>query len=150
MKHDLNINLTAYRDVIDRVELSENLANLTFKIYHSAGNEIYLNQLNTASKQIVIQVLLKSLHEFGDYDPPVMIDTVMGVLDETSRATVLENYFPELSHQTILLSSDSEIRPGSDFEKIEPFISKTYTLIRDREKQLTEIIPGYFCKTLKN
>ena len=150
MKHDLNINLTAYRDVIDRVELSENLANLTFKIYHSAGNEIYLNQLNTASKQIVIQVLLKSLHEFGDYDPPVMIDTVMGVLDETSRATVLENYFPELSHQTILLSSDSEIRPGSDFEKIEPFISKAYTLLRDREKQLTEIIPGYFGKTLNN
>jgi len=150
MKHDLNINLTAYRDVIDRVELSENLANLTFKIYHSSGNEIYLNQLNTASKQIVVQVLLKSLHEFGDYDPPVMIDTVMGVLDETSRATVLENYFPELSHQTILLSSDSEIRPGSDFEKIEPFISKAYTLLRDREKQLTEIIPGYFGKTLNN
>lgn len=150
MKHDLNINLTAYRDVIDRVELSENLANLTFKIFHTSGNEVYLNQLNTASKQIVVQVLLKSLHEFGDYDPPVMIDTVMGVLDETSRSTVLENYFPELSHQTILLSSDSEIRPGSDFEKIEPFISKAYTLLRDREKQLTEIIPGYFGKTLNN
>lgn len=150
MKQDLNINLTAYRDVIDRVELSENLANLTFKIYHKAGNEIYLNQLNTASKQIVVQVLLKSLHEFGDYDPPVMIDTVMGVLDETSRSTVMENYFPELSHQTLLLSSDSEIRPGTDFDKIEPFVSKAYTLQRDREKQLTDIIPGYFGKILNN
>jgi DNA sulfur modification protein DndD len=150
MKQDLNINLTAYRDVIDRVELSENLANLTFKIFHKAGNEIYLNQLNTASKQIVVQVLLKSLHEFGDYNPPVMIDTVMGVLDETSRATVMENYFPELSHQTLLLSSDSEIRPGTDFDKIEPFVSKAYTLQRDREKQLTDIIPGYFGKILNN
>lgn len=136
MKQDLNLNLSAYRDVIERVELSENLSNLTFKLFHKAGNEIYLNQLNTASKQIVVQVLLKSLHEFGDYNPPVMIDTVMGVLDETSRSTIMENYFPELSHQTILLSSDSEIRPGTDFEKIEPFISKTYTLQRDREKQI--------------
>jgi DNA sulfur modification protein DndD len=144
MKQDLNINLAAYRDVIDRVELSENLKDLTFKIYHKAGNELYLNQLNTASKQVVIQVLLKSLHEFGDYDPPVMIDTVMGVLDETSRATVLENYFPELSQQTILLSSDSEIRTGKDLEKIVPFISKTFTLQRDREKQITDIVPGYF------
>lgn len=144
MKQDLNINLAAYRDVIDRVELSENLKDLTFKIFHKAGNELYLNQLNTASKQVVIQVLLKSLHEFGDYDPPVMIDTVMGVLDETSRATVLENYFPELSQQTILLSSDSEIRTGKDLEKIEPFISKTFTLKRDREKQYTEIVTGYF------
>lgn len=150
MKQDLNINLTAYLDVIDRVELSENLSNLTFKIFHTSGNEIYLNHLNTASKQIVVQVLLKSLHEFGDYNPPVMIDTVMGVLDEKSRSTVLENYFPELSQQTILLSSDSEIRQGSDFEKIEPFISKTYTLERDRVKQLTDIVPGYFGKTLNN
>jgi len=144
MKQDLNVNLTAYKDVIDRVELSENLKDLTFKIYHKAGNEVYLNQLNTASKQVVVQVLLKALHEFGDYDPPVMIDTVMGVLDETSRSTVLENYFPELSHQTILLSSDSEIRPEHDLVKIEPFLSKTFTVKRDREKQSTEIVEGYF------
>lgn len=150
MKQDLNINLSAYHDVIDKVELSENLKDLTFKIYHKAGNEIYLSQLNTASKQVVIQVLLKSLHEFGDYDPPVMIDTVMGVLDEKSRAIVLENYFPDLSQQTILLSSDSEIRIGKDLEKIEPFISKSYTLMRDKEKQLTDVSDGYFGVTLKD
>jgi len=150
MKQDLNINLAAYRDVIERVELSENLANLTFKIFHTSGNEVYLNQLNTASKQVVVQVLLKALHEYGDYDPPVMIDTVMGVLDEESRLTVLENYFPSLSDQTILLSSDSEIRTGKDYERIEPFVSKTYTLIRDREKQLTTISPGYFGIALNN
>jgi len=144
MKHDLNVNLAAYKDVIDRVELSENLKDLSFKIYHKSGNEIYLNQLNTASKQVVVQVLLKALHEFGDYDPPVMIDTVMGVLDETSRSTVLENYFPELSHQTILLSSDSEVRPEKDLLKIIPFISKAYTVKRDREKQSTDIEAGYF------
>jgi DNA sulfur modification protein DndD len=144
MKQDLNVNLAAYKDVIDRVELSENLKDLSFKIYHKSGNEIYLNQLNTASKQVVVQVLLKALHEFGDYDPPVMIDTVMGVLDETSRSTVLENYFPELSHQTILLSSDSEVRPEKDLLKIIPFISKVYTVKRDREKQSTDIEAGYF------
>lgn len=144
MKEDLNNNLAAYKDVISRVQLSEDLKNLNFSIYHKAGNEIYLNQLNTASTQVVIQVLLKSLHEFGDYDPPVMIDTVMGVLDETSRSTLLENYFPEVSHQTILLSSDSEIRPGTDLEKIIPFISKSYTLKRDKELQKTEVEEGYF------
>ncbi|MAM29316.1 MAG: DNA sulfur modification protein DndD [Flavobacteriaceae bacterium] len=144
MKEDLNNNLAAYKDVISKVELSEDLKDLNFSIFHKAGNEIYLSQLNTASTQVVIQVLLKSLHEFGDYDPPVMIDTVMGVLDETSRSTLLENYFPELSHQTILLSSDSEIRAGSDLEKIEPFISKAYTLERDKELQKTEVTEGYF------
>ncbi|WP_139856307.1 AAA family ATPase [Aequorivita sinensis] len=150
MKRDLNLNLAAYQDVIDRVELSEDLKNLNFSIYHKAGNEIYLSQLNTASTQVVVQVLLKALHEFGDYDPPVMIDTVMGVLDETSRTTLLENYFPELSHQTILLSSDSEVRPATDLQKIEPFISKSYTLIRDKEAQKTDVEEGYFGRTINN
>lgn len=144
MKIDLNANLAAYQDMISRVELSEDLKDLNFSIYHKAGNEIYLSQLNTASTQVVVQVLLKALHEFGDYDPPFMIDTVMGVLDETSRSTLLENYFPELSHQTILLSSDSEIRPNSDLEKIAPFVSKAYTLIRDKELQKTDVVEGYF------
>lgn len=150
MKHDLNVNLAAYQDVIDRVELSEDLKDLNFSIYHKAGNEIYLSQLNTASTQVVVQVLLKALHEFGDYDPPVMIDTVMGVLDETSRSTLLENYFPELSHQTILLSSDSEVRPNSDLQKIEPFVSKAYTLLRDKEAQKTNITEGYFGNSINN
>lgn len=148
MKLDLNANLAAYQNVISRVELSENLKDLNFRIYHKSGNEIYLNQLNTASTQVVVQVLLKALHEFGDYDPPVMIDTVMGVLDETSRSTLLENYFPELSHQTILLSSDSEVRPESDLSKIESFISKAYTLVRDKELQKTEVEEGYFNHTI--
>ena len=144
MKKDLNDNLAAYKNVVERVELSENLKDLSFRIFHTSGNEIYLNQLNTASKQVVIQVLLKSLHRYGDYDPPVMIDTVMGVLDEKSRATVLENYFPNLSNQTILLSTDTEIRKETDLKKIKTFISKTYTLIRDKELQKTEIEEGYF------
>lgn len=144
MKNDLNTTLVAYENQIDRVELSEDLSNLSFKIYHKAGNEIYLEELNAASKQIIIQVLLKSLHYFGDYNPPVMIDTVMGYLDESSRASLLENYFPKLSHQTILLSTDSEIRKHIDLEKIENFISKKFTLVRDKKNQLTEVVEGYF------
>lgn len=144
MKNDLNTTLVAYENQIDRVELSEDLSNLSFKIYHKAGNEIYLEELNAASKQIIIQVLLKSLHHFGDYNPPVMIDTVMGYLDESSRASLLENYFPKLSHQTILLSTDSEIRKGIDLPKIENFIAKRYTLVRDKENQLTHVEEGYF------
>jgi DNA sulfur modification protein DndD len=144
MREDLNMLIPAYENQISRVELSENLASLTFKIFHNQGNEIPLNQLNTASKQIVVQILLKALHEFGDYDPPVMIDTVMGVLDKESRDKILEFYFPDVSHQTILLSSDAEIQKGGDYKKIESFISKSYTLIRDKDKQCTSVVEGYF------
>lgn len=144
MKEDLNATLVAYSNQVGKVELSEKLNDLTFKIYHKSGNEIYLEELNAASKQIIVQVLLKALHQFGDYNPPVMIDTVMGYLDEESRASLLENYFPMLSHQTILLSTDSEIRTDKDLMKIEEFISKKYTLERDKENQYTNVREGYF------
>ncbi len=144
MKNQLNKLLISYKDCIARVELSDRLAGFSIKLYHKAGNEISLNQLNAASKQIFIQVLLKVLRNLGDYNPPVMIDTVMGVLDEESRDALMEEYFPQLADQTILLCTTSEIRLDSDYKKLEPFIAKSYTLIRDVEKQLTTVEDGYF------
>ena len=144
MKEQLNKLLLSYQGHIDRVELSDRLDNFSIKMYHTSGNEISLNQLNAASKQIFIQVLLKVLRNLGDYNPPVMIDTVMGVLDESSRDVLMEEYFPELAEQTILLCTTSEIRKDSDYKKLEPFISKTYTLHRNVEKQNTSVEEGYF------
>ena len=71
MKEKLNKNLIAYKDTIGRVDLSQDLDDIAFKLYHKNGNEIFLNQLNAGSKQMVMQVLLKVLYELGDYDPPV-------------------------------------------------------------------------------
>ena len=140
----LNKMLLSYKGHIGRVEISDKLDNFSIRIFHTAGNEISLNQLNAASKQIFIQVLLKVLRNLGDYNPPVMIDTVMGVIDEDGRDVLMEEYFPELAEQTILLCTTSEIRKDSDYKKLEPFISKTYTLIRNVEEQNTTVTEGYF------
>lgn len=144
MKEQLNKLLISYKGYISRVELSDSLENFSIKLFHKAGNEISLNQLNAASKQIFIQVLLKVLRNLGDYNPPVMIDTVMGVLDNESRDALMEEYFPQLAEQTILLCTTSEIRKDSDYRKLEAYISKTYTLARDVENQCTTVGEGYF------
>lgn len=145
MRDQLNINLIVYAGVVGRVELSANDSDdISFKIYHKNGNEIYLSQLNAGAKQTVMQVLLKVLYNLGDYEPPVMIDTVMGVLDKESREVIIEKYFPDLAHQTILLSTDTEITTERDFEKIQAYVAKTYTLHRDKENQCTTISEDYF------
>jgi DNA sulfur modification protein DndD len=148
MQQQLNRLLVSYKGHIGRVELSDSMENFNIKMYHTKGNPISLNQLNAASKQIFIQVLLKVLRNLGDYNPPVMIDTVMGVLDNESRDALMEEYFPQLAEQTILLCTTSEIRTDSDYLKLEAYISKTYTLHRDVEKQLTTVSDGYFGLTL--
>lgn len=144
MKDQLNKLLISYKGYISRVVLSDNMQDFSIKLYHKAGNEISLNQLNAASKQIFIQVLLKVLRNLGDYNPPVMIDTVMGVLDEESRDVLMEEYFPSLADQTILLCTTSEIRKDKDYPKIESFVSRSYTLHRNIEAQNTTVEDGYF------
>jgi DNA sulfur modification protein DndD len=144
MKEQLNKLLISYKNCISKVELSDQLENFSIKLYHKSGNIISLNQLNAASKQIFIQVLLKVLRNLGDYNPPVMIDTVMGVLDEESRDVLMEEYFPDLAEQTILLCTTSEIRKDKDYIKLEPFVAKSYTLTRDVEQQCTNVESGYF------
>ena len=148
MQQQLNKLLVSYKGHVAKVELSNSIEQFNIKLYHTAGNEISLNQLNAASKQIFIQVLLKVLRNLGDYNPPVMIDTVMGVLDNESRDALMEEYFPQLAEQTILLCTTSEIRTDSDYIKLEPFISKTYTLHRNVEAQNTTVEDGYFGLTL--
>lgn len=144
MQQQLNRLLVSYKGHIGRVELSDSMENFNIRIFHTKGNQISLNQLNAASKQIFIQVLLKVLRNLGDYNPPVMIDTVMGVLDNESREMLFEEYFPNLAEQTILLCTTSEVRPDSDYKKLEAFISKTFTLHRDVEQQKTTVSDGYF------
>lgn len=151
MKEQLNLNLVVYAGVIGRVDLSsDGNEEVSFKMYHQNGNEIYLSQLNAGAKQTVMQVLLKVLYELGDYNPPVMIDTVMGVLDKESREVILEHYFPDLAHQTILLSTDTEITTEHDLKKIAAHVAKTYTLHRDKEAQCTTVSNDYFGITIKD
>jgi len=150
MMTQLNNLLLSYKNCIGKVVLADNLQNFSVKLYHKKGNEISLAQLNAASKQIFIQVLLKVLRNLGDYNPPVMIDTVMGVLDEESRDVLMQSYFPELAEQTILLCTTSEIRKESDYKKLEPYISRTYTLKRIPEEQCSKVSDGYFGLKLNN
>ena len=123
MREQLNKLLISYKGYISRVELSDNMQDFNIRLFHKAGNEISLNQLNAASKQIFIQV---------------------GVLDEESRDVLMDEYFPTLADQTILLCTTSEIRKDSDYRKIEAFVSRSYTLKRNIEAQNTTVEDGYF------
>ena len=145
MKEHLSILIKELEGVLGRVELNINKGDISFKIYHIRGNEIVLDGLSAAGKQILIQVLLKELRDHGDYDPPVMIDSVMGNFDSDSRKAVLEHYFPHLATQTILFSNNLEITPDEEgYGKLRPFIAKTYLLDHHREDQYTSIDEGYF------
>ena len=145
LKNHLNKLIRELEGVVERVEMNAHGGVISFKIFHKKGNEIMLDGLSAAGKQILIQVLLKELRDNGDYDPPVMIDSVMGNFDTHSRNAVLEHYFPNLATQTILFSNDREIDASEDgYGKLRPYIAKAYLLNHNREEQFTTIEEGYF------
>lgn len=138
MQSQLNKLLVSYKGHVARVELSDSMENFNIRLYHSAGNEISLNQLNAASKQIFIQVLLKVLRNLGDYNPPVMIDTVMG--------------YPWLARRSwrVLTRNTKETRSCTEARRFSPSVTErlrlhrtdaciTYATLTNREAASTKV-----------
>ena len=74
---------------------------------------------------------------------PFIIDTPLGRLDHDHRENLVEHFFPEASHQVIVLSTDTEITD----EYYESLSSKTageYHLRYDESEGYTEVSRGYF------
>jgi DNA sulfur modification protein DndD len=145
MKDHLNKLIKQLEGMVGRVELIINKGEISFKIYHIRGNEIVLEGLSAGGKQILIQLLLKELRDHGDYDPPVMIDSVMANFDDYHRKRLLEYYFPHIATQAILFSTDRDITPDEDgYGILRPYIAKAYLLDHHPDEQYTSIDEGYF------
>lgn len=74
---------------------------------------------------------------------PVVIDTPLGRLDSSHRGNLIERYFPYVSHQVLLLSTDTEITSEA-CKQLAPYIGRSYRLEFDRTKAATTVHPGYF------
>jgi DNA sulfur modification protein DndD len=57
----------------------------------------------------------------------------------------VERYFPNASHQVLLLSTDEEI-VGKYHESLKPYIARNYLLAHDEQAGQTKIELGYFDK----
>jgi len=72
-----------------------------------------------------------------------VIDTPMGRLDAEHRNALLERYFPNASHQVVILSTDTEIEENA-FEKLQPSIARAYHLEYNDAEKCTTATEGYF------
>jgi DNA sulfur modification protein DndD len=73
---------------------------------------------------------------------PVVIDTPLGRLDGIHRNHMIERYFPQASHQVILLSTDQEIDEAA-WQKLRKHVGHTYQLKHDTATGATSAQTGY-------
>ena len=139
-------NLLDKKGLISNVEITilQNNMGLDVKLFNDEGRETNPStDLSKGEQQLYISALLKSILSESIHNLPVLIDTPLGRLDQDHRNNILKNYYPYLSEQVIIFSTNTEIRVA-DLPKIKGFVSKAYRLENIEKK--TSIHPGYFEK----
>jgi len=107
------------------------------------GREIHKSSLSAGEKQIYAIAMLWALAHSSGRELPMIIDTPLARLDTAHRTALVERYFPEASHQVIVLSTDTEIDDAL-LAKLGPKVSHSYRLEYDHAERSTSVLPGYF------
>ncbi|NOR03462.1 DNA sulfur modification protein DndD [Mycolicibacterium fortuitum] len=109
----------------------------------SDGHPLPATDLSAGERQLLAVALLWGLARAAGQPLPVVIDTPLGRLDGTHREHLLERYFPQASHQVVLLSTDTEIDDEA-FGRIAQKVGRRYQLVFDSNTNATSVENGYF------
>jgi DNA sulfur modification protein DndD len=123
--------------------LSINPANYEVTLLGRDHKILPFDRLSAGERQLLATSLLWGLARASGHPVPTVIDTPLGRLDSSHRKHLIERYFPNASHQVLLLSTDEEI-VGPYYKALRPYISRTYLLSHDEAADKTSIEKGYF------
>jgi DNA sulfur modification protein DndD len=137
---DCFTRLTRKGEYYESVELTPDLE---AKIETSAGGSRDSRQVSAGESQLIATSLLWALAETSGRRLPFVIDTPLGRLDKDHRENLAENFFPNASHQVILLSTDTEVDEGL-YKEIEDHVSRAYLLNHQEAEGVTNVEGGYF------
>ena len=142
-----NLMLESFQSLLRKTELIDQLKiePTTFKttLTDKNGNTVPFKRLSAGERQLLATSLLWGLARSSGRPIPTIIDTPLGRLDSSHRKHFIEKYFPSASHQVLLLSTDEEI-VGPYFEKLKPFVSRTFLMVHDENSGKTHFEKGYF------
>lgn len=107
------------------------------------GHVINRKAMSAGEKQIYAISILEALGKTSGRNLPVIIDTPLGRLDSKHRDKLVEHYFPEASHQVVILSTDTEI-DESYVDSLKDDISHRFEISFDSATKSSRVIEGYF------
>lgn len=106
---------------------------------------IDLGRLSKGERQIFILALYWAIIELSGQDIPFVIDTPYARVDANHRREISEKFFPNISKQVIILSTDEEINEEY-YEIIKPYIAKEFLLVNEESQNRTSVEQHYFFK----
>lgn len=143
----------AYRKLARKedLQLSAHINPQTFdvELIDENGSVINRKLLSAGEKQIYAIAILEALAKTSGRDLPVIIDTPLGRLDSQHRDKLINHYFPEASHQVVLLSTDTEVDERYFVDQLRDDISHAYEIVFNAHTKSSTLKPGYFWELTK-
>lgn len=133
--------LSRKKDVIRRIEIDSNSFAVTLR--DRRDKAVPKARLSAGEKQIYAISVLWALAKTSGRPLPMIVDTPLARLDADHRLSLAKHYFPMASHQTLILSTDTEI-DQTYFAELRPHISRSYQLDFVPEEGGTFVRNGYF------
>lgn len=122
-----------------RKYLTENWNGEEIELY----KKIDMGRLSKGERQIFILSLYWAIIKISGQQIPFIIDTPYARIDARHRKQISEKFFPNISGQVIILSTDEEI--NREYYKIlKPFIANEYLLVNDQSENKTTVEHQYF------
>ncbi|MBD9362275.1 DNA sulfur modification protein DndD [Methylomonas fluvii] len=122
--------------------------NFSVKLFDDFGSEVPKGSLSAGERQIYAVAMLDALTKTSGRKLPIIIDTPLGRLDSKHRKKLVENYFPNASHQVIILSTDTEI-DKTYYSFLKDYTSHTIMLDYIGLEGTSNIEEGYFWQSLE-
>ena len=107
--------------------------------------KVELNTLSKGERQIFILALYWAIVQISGRQIPFIIDTPYARIDANHREEISSKFFPNISKQVVILSTDEEITKEY-YEIISPYISRAYLLQNNKGENRTTVSNGYFFK----
>jgi DNA sulfur modification protein DndD len=140
LMHKLNTNANNFISDVKVIILAEGNG-MKITLYNSEDIEVKKEILSQGEKQLYISSLIKAILKESVQSLPIFIDTPLGRLDDEHIKNILLYYYPDLSEQVVILSTNNEITPKR-YNDISKNVSKAYLLVHDGEN--TNLKNGYF------
>ena len=119
------------------------------KLLDDQNDGVEFDDLSAGERQLVATAMIWGLADASGREIPLIVDTPLGRLDDSHRHRLAESYYPNASHQVILLSTDTEI-VGKYRETLTPAIASQHSFALDEETRSTRIETGYFQSELEH
>lgn len=77
------------------------------------GNQIGTSNISFGMKQLIAHALMWAIKDVAHINAPIILDSPLGRMDIQHQKTILENLYPNIGSQVIILPTNSEINKSN-------------------------------------